>query len=67
MLLPMIDDPTTTISYANSRREQVYLSTGALFRQRGYPATSMRDIARWLDLQDGSLYPHISATKGATI
>ena len=31
----------------------------ALFSSRGYAATSMRDIARALDLQGGSLYSHI--------
>jgi TetR/AcrR family transcriptional regulator, cholesterol catabolism regulator len=31
----------------------------ALFSSRGYAATSMRDIAKALDLQGGSLYAHI--------
>ncbi len=56
----MRDDPTTTIDPESSRREQIYRAAGALFSQRGYPATSMRDIARQVDLQGGSLYAHIA-------
>lgn len=44
-----------------TRREQIYQAAGALFRRRGYTATSIRDIARELDLQGGSLYAHISS------
>lgn len=44
-----------------TRREQIYQAAGALFRRRGYNATSIRDIARELDLQGGSLYAHISS------
>ncbi|MFN8513549.1 MAG: TetR/AcrR family transcriptional regulator [Thermomicrobiales bacterium] len=44
-----------------TRREQIYQAAGALFRRRGYSATSVRDIARELDLQGGSLYAHISS------
>jgi TetR/AcrR family transcriptional regulator, cholesterol catabolism regulator len=32
-----------------TRREQIYQAAGALFRRRGYTATSIRDIARELD------------------
>lgn len=44
-----------------TRREQIYTTAGALFSQRGYAATSIRDIARELDLQGGSLYAHITS------
>lgn len=44
-----------------TRREQIYQAAGALFRRRGYSATSIRDIARELDLQGGSLYAHIAS------
>lgn len=57
----MSDDLTMTIDSNSSRREQIYRAAGALFSQRGYPATSMRDIARQVDLQGGSLYAHIAA------
>ena len=42
-----------------TRREQIYSTAGTLFSRRGYAATSIRDIARELDLQGGSLYAHI--------
>jgi AcrR family transcriptional regulator len=44
-----------------TRREQIYNTAGALFSRRGYAATSVRDIARELDLQGGSLYAHIAS------
>lgn len=43
-----------------SRREQIYRVAGRLFSERGYHATSMRDLAAELGLQGGSLYAHIS-------
>ncbi len=43
------------------RRTQILHTAGRLFSQRGYHATSMRDIARALDLQGGSLYTHIES------
>jgi TetR/AcrR family transcriptional regulator, cholesterol catabolism regulator len=42
-----------------TRRRQIEDVASALFSSRGYAATSMRDIARALDLQGGSLYAHI--------
>jgi len=42
-----------------TRRRQIEDVASALFSSRGYAATSMRDIARELDLQGGSLYAHI--------
>lgn len=44
-----------------TRREQIYSTAGALFSRRGYAGTSVRDIARELDLQGGSLYAHIAS------
>lgn len=44
-----------------TRREQIYSTASALFSRRGYAATSVRDIARELDLQGGSLYAHIAS------
>ena len=57
----MSDDPAIIIDPVRTRREQIERAAGALFSQRGYPATSMRDIARQVDLQGGSLYAHIAA------
>src|ERR671932_338609 len=42
-----------------TRRQQIEDVASALFSRRGYAATSMRDIAKALDLQGGSLYAHI--------
>jgi AcrR family transcriptional regulator len=42
-----------------TRRRQIEDVASTLFSSRGYAATSMRDIARALDLQGGSLYAHI--------
>jgi AcrR family transcriptional regulator len=42
-----------------TRREQIEDVASAMFSARGYAATSMRDIAKALDLQGGSLYAHI--------
>ncbi len=42
-----------------TRRQDIESAASALFSSRGYAATSMRDIARALDLQGGSLYAHI--------
>jgi TetR/AcrR family transcriptional regulator, cholesterol catabolism regulator len=46
---------------SDTRKEQIYRAASTLFSERGYRATSIRDIARVLDLQGGSLYAHISS------
>lgn len=43
-----------------TRREQIYEVASSLFSERGYHATSMRDLAGQLGMQGGSLYAHIS-------
>jgi AcrR family transcriptional regulator len=43
------------------RRRQIDDVASELFRERGYAATSVRDIARALDIQGGSLYAHVSS------
>lgn len=43
------------------RRQQILATAGALFREHGYHATSMRDIAGTLDLRGSSLYAHIGS------
>src|SRR4051794_29847351 len=45
----------------DTRREQIFAAASALFSERGYDSTSVRDIARALDLQGGSLYAHIAS------
>jgi AcrR family transcriptional regulator len=43
------------------RRLQIEEAASALFRERGYSATSVRDIAQALNLQGGSLYAHMAS------
>ena len=50
----MIADPP-------SRRRRIEDAASALFRERGYAATSVRDIARALDVQGASLYAHVTS------
>lgn len=43
-------------------KKQIILEAAAeLFRDKGYPATSMRDLAQAVSLQASSLYNHISS------
>lgn len=44
-----------------SRRRAIEDVASELFRDRGYAATSVRDIARALDLQGASLYAHVAS------
>ncbi|HYI15826.1 MAG TPA: TetR/AcrR family transcriptional regulator [Thermomicrobiales bacterium] len=50
-----------TVTSPDTRKEQIYRAASTLFSERGYRSTSIRDIARELDLQGGSLYAHISS------
>jgi len=43
------------------RRLQIEAVASELFRERGYAATSVRDIAQALNLQGGSLYAHMAS------
>lgn len=42
-----------------SRRDQVIRSAAELFREKGYVASSMRDLAQKLGIEAASLYSHI--------
>jgi TetR/AcrR family transcriptional regulator, cholesterol catabolism regulator len=44
-----------------TRRQQIEDAASALFRERGYAATSVRDIAQVLNMQGGSLYAHVAS------
>jgi AcrR family transcriptional regulator len=44
-----------------TRRHQIEDAASVLFRERGYAATSVRDIAQALNLQGGSLYAHVAS------
>ncbi len=43
-----------------SRKEEIIKAAAALFREKGYNAVSMRDIAAEMDMKASSLYNHIS-------
>ena len=45
----------------NSRRQAIEDVASDLFRERGYAATSIRDIARALSVQGASLYAHVES------
>ena len=45
----------------HSRKTQIDHTATALFRARGYAATSMRELATALGLEAGSLYSHIKS------
>ncbi len=45
----------------DTRRYQIEAAASELFRTNGYAATSVRDIARALDLQGASLYSHVAS------
>ncbi|HLT79646.1 MAG TPA: TetR/AcrR family transcriptional regulator [Cyclobacteriaceae bacterium] len=44
-----------------SRKEQVIRKAAELFRQKGYAASSMRDLAQMLGIEAASLYSHIKS------
>ena len=44
-----------------ARRQQIEDAASALFRERGYAATSVRDIAQALNIQGPSLYAHVAS------
>jgi AcrR family transcriptional regulator len=46
---------------APSRRRAIEDVASGLFRERGYAATSIRDIARALDIRGASVYAHVTS------
>jgi AcrR family transcriptional regulator len=46
---------------SNNRREQLMNTASRMFRERGYAATSMRDIAAELGIEAASLYHYIKS------
>lgn len=51
----------STTASPRSRKAQIDRTATALFRARGYAATSMRELATALGLEAGSLYSHIKS------
>ncbi|MDP4711907.1 MAG: TetR/AcrR family transcriptional regulator [Saprospiraceae bacterium] len=44
-----------------TKKQQIYEAAARLFRDKGYPATSMRHLAEAVDLKASSLYNHIGS------
>jgi AcrR family transcriptional regulator len=44
-----------------TRRREIEDAASLLFHERGYSATSVRDIARAVDMQGASLYAHVTS------
>lgn len=44
-----------------SRKEQIEKEAASLFREKGYAASSMRDLAQRVGLEAGSLYSHFKS------
>jgi AcrR family transcriptional regulator len=56
-----IVNATTSSKPTGDRREQIMSAAEALFSERGFTSTSMRDLADSLGIKAGSLYSHISS------
>ncbi len=50
-----------------SRRDELLAKAAHLFREKGYHATTMKDIAAELDILPGSLYHHISSKESLLV
>lgn len=46
---------------AQNRKEQILVASAALFRNKGYAVTTVRDIAQLLGIEASSLYSHVKS------
>ena len=44
-----------------TRKEEIVIVAAKLFKEKGYSAVSMRDIAQQMDIKAASLYNHIKS------
>jgi AcrR family transcriptional regulator len=58
MAAPSSPNATQRAPRQDNRRQQLLDAAARLFRERGYHATSMRDIAREVRMLSGSIYYH---------
>jgi AcrR family transcriptional regulator len=58
MAAPSPSNSKTRAPRQDNRRQQLLDAAARLFRERGYHATSMRDIAREVRMLSGSIYYH---------
>src|SRR5687767_13349886 len=49
------------LEQTQTRKDQIYEDAERLFSERGYHATTIREIARELQIEGGSLYSHITS------
>jgi AcrR family transcriptional regulator len=49
------------LEQTQTRKDQIYEVAERLFSERGYHATTIREIARELQIEGGSLYSHITS------
>ena len=57
----MMSDVLTAKDKRSARKQRIYEAAAILFQQKGYSATSMRDIASAVMLEPSSLYSHIKS------